>query len=73
MFLRIRIKLGYKSIEPPTLVKQVLPCRFNIGKDHRYSRMFMVHGSNRCLTEVRQDIIDTFKEFHTLIKLLTLK
>lgn len=70
MLLRIGIKLGYKSIEPPTLVKQIFPCTFNIGKDHCYGRMLMVHGSNRCLTEVRQDIIDTFKEFHTLIKLL---
>lgn len=70
MLLCIGIKLGYKSIEPPTLVKQVLSRRFDISKDHCYGRMLMVHRSNRCLTEVRQDIIDTFKEFHTLIKLL---
>lgn len=70
VLLRIGIKFRYKGIEPPTLVKQVLSCRFNIGKNHCYGRMLMVHGSNRCLTEVRQDIIDTFKEFHTLIKLL---
>lgn len=70
VLLCIGIKFRYKSIEPPTLVKQVLSCRFNVSKDHCYGRMLMVHGSNRCLTEVRQDIIDTFKEFHTLIKLL---